>query len=168
MKRLNVGQCAVGTMLMASVNRWNSRSNTFFVVSSHALARKCEDITARPWWWCGYNFPKFSSESVKVPAILFGRRRRRRTTLRVKMYVCTISLSFVYPCITADHLSPHVRCKRRRRKRTVLFVQCVCTPVCTLPYLPLLFQAVFGLRSSTKSMSLTPTKDPGTNLFDCC
>ena len=34
-KRLNFGQCAVGTMLMASVNRWNSRSNTFFFVSSH-------------------------------------------------------------------------------------------------------------------------------------
>ena len=66
-KRLNVGQCPVGTMLMASVNRWNSRSNTFFVVSSHALARKCEDITARPWWWCGYNFPKFTTLQREVP-----------------------------------------------------------------------------------------------------
>jgi hypothetical protein len=50
-----------------------------------------------------------------------------------------------------------------------MFVQCptclVCTPV---PYLPLLFQGVSASDLPTKSISLLPTKDPGTNLFDCC
>jgi hypothetical protein len=45
-----------------------------------------------------------------------------------------------------------------------MFVQCptclVCTPV---PYLPHLFQGVSASDLPTKSISLIPTKDPGTN-----
>ena len=39
----------------------------------------------------------------------------------------------------------------------------ICTPV---PYLPLMFQGVSASDLPTKSISLIPTKDPGTNLFD--
>jgi hypothetical protein len=38
---------------------------------------------------------------------------------------------------------------------------------CPVPYLPLLFQGVSASDLPTKSISLIPTKDPGTNLFDC-
>jgi hypothetical protein len=60
--------------------------------------------------------------------------------------------------------------RRRRSRRSVftkcMFVQCclVCTPV---PHLPLLFQGVSASDLPTKAISLIPTKDPGTNLFDC-
>ena len=58
----------------------------------------------------------------------------------------------------------------RRRKRTVFTCKMyvctvpyllVCTPV---PYLPHLFQGVSASDLPTKSISLIPTKDPGTNL----
>ena len=98
-KRLNVGQCPVGTMLMASVNRWNSRSNTFFVVSSHALARKCEDITARPWWWCGY---KFISTRLKCQQFCSSYEdRKKKNRISCKNLWRYVSLLYrLYPCTT--------------------------------------------------------------------
>ena len=48
------------------------------------------------------------------------------------------------------------------------FFNCLPASVCTpVPYLPLLFQGVSASDLPTKSISLIPTKDPGTNLFDC-
>ena len=58
-----------------------------------------------------------------------------------------------------------------RRRRTV-FTRYVCTLSCwslfctPVPHLPLLFQGVSASGLPTKSLSLTPIKDPRTNFFD--